>query len=301
MLLFELTFAAQLFAVEGRITPKNMASVTIHSATSPYTASAAAHADGKFKFKGLQPGAYTLIVFVSGSGEVRKSVSVGPSTADRKRVVRIAIDLETSTLSRERAHLVTARDLAISGEARREYAEAVRRLNERAVDDAIAHLRRATEIAPEFAAAWNYLGTIAYQTKRFNDAEANFRRALHADPELYEPLVNLGGVLVTTGQLDEALRINTRAVARKPDDPLAHSQLGMAYLFLNQLEDAEQHLREAVKLDPRHFSHPQLHLAEVYRRRGDTRSAAAQLESFLRHHPDSPDAPRVRDLLSKWR
>lgn len=293
--------AAQLFTIEGRIVPGRKAVVTVHSTTTPYTASSLAHADGKFKIRKLEPGTYTLIVFVDGSGEVRNSVNVGPSSADRNRVVRIAIDLESSTLSRERAHLVTARSLAVPDEARREYAAAVRSLNARDIDEAIAHLRRATEIAPDFAAAWNYLGTIAYQTKRFNDAEANFRRALHADPDLYEPLVNLGGVLVTTGQLDEALRINTRAVARKPDDPLAHSQLGMAYLFLNRLDNAERHLREAVKLDPRHFSHPQLHLAEVYRRRGETRNAAAQLESFLRHHPDSPEAPRIRDLLSKWR
>lgn len=293
--------AAQLFTIEGRIVPGTKALVTVHSATTPYTASSSAHADGKFKVGNLEPGTYTLIVFIDGSGEVRNSINVGPSTADRKRVVRIAIDLESSTLSREEAHLVTARALAVSDAARREYAAALRRLNARDIDKAIAHLRRATEIAPEFAAAWNYLGTIAYQTKRLKDAEANFRRALHADPDLYEPLVNLGGVLVTTGQLDEALRINTRAIARKPDDPLAHSQLGMAYLFLNQLEPAERHLRKAVDLDPRHFSHPQLHLAEVYRRRGDTNGAAGQLEGFLRHHPDSPDAPRIRDLLRRWR
>jgi tetratricopeptide (TPR) repeat protein len=36
----------------------------------------------------------------------------------------------------------------------------------------------AIEIASQFAAAWNRLGAISYQTQRYRDAESNFRRAL---------------------------------------------------------------------------------------------------------------------------
>ena len=58
---------------------------------------------------------------------------------------------------------------------------------------ALASLQRAVEIAPEFAAAWNNMGTIAYQSRNYLRAEECFREALSADPSAYEPLVNLEG------------------------------------------------------------------------------------------------------------
>src|SRR6266496_1167967 len=91
------------------------------------------------------------------------------------------------------------------------------------------HLEHAVELAPQFAQAWNNLGTIAYQTRRFPLAGQRFREALRQDPAAYEPLVNLGGVLVTLHKLDEALEVNVHATLVRPHDALAHSQLGMAY------------------------------------------------------------------------
>lgn len=301
MIPLALALAAQLFTLEGRIVPKSTGSVTLHSSTTPFTASTLANVDGSFRFRRIEPGTYTLVVFQSNRGETRMSVDIGPSAADRKGRVRLTVDVAGGALSRERAHMVSANELSVPERARREYSQAMARLGRRDADAAVKHLERAVEIAPDFAAAWNHLGTIAYQTKRYGEAEQYFRRALQADEDLYEALVNLGGVLVTTGQYDEAWKVNVGAVALKPTDPLAHSQLGMTYLILGKLDLAEKHLREAVTLDPGHFSHPQLQLAEVYRRRKEMGRAAEQLESFLRYHPDDPAAPKIRELLKKWR
>jgi Tfp pilus assembly protein PilF len=155
-------------------------------------------------------------------------------------------------------------------------------------------LRRAVEIAPQFSAAWNQLGTIAYQTRQFSDAETNFRKALAANPEAFEPLVNLGGVLLNLGRLREALGYNQQAVARRPNDALANSQLGLSYFELDEMDLAEKYLKAAVQIDPAHFSHPQLPLAEIYIQRGDRVSAVQALRSFLDRHPDSPEAAGVR-------
>ena len=131
--------AAQVFTLEGRLMPKAKAAVTVHAASSPYTVSTPAHVDGKFTFKTLEPGIYTVIVFVSGRGEIRNSVSVEPSSADKKGRVRITIDTESGALSRDRAHLVGARELAVPESARREYASAMKRLSARDPAGAIRH------------------------------------------------------------------------------------------------------------------------------------------------------------------
>lgn len=291
----------QQYEVRGTLVPAAQASVSLHGSTTPFHSSTLAGPDGKFRFKRILPGVYTVIVFVPGRGETRKTIDIGPSVADKKGRVEIALRLDESKMTPDRSSLVSLRELSIPQSARDEYAKAARQLETRDVDAAIKHLNRAVEIAPQFAAAWNHLGTIAYQTRRYEDAEKFFRRSLEADAEAYEPLVNLGGVLATLGRYDEAWNYNLHAVLRRPNDALAQSQMGMTYFGLNRLDLAEKYLLEAVRLDPGHFSLPQLLLAEIYLHRGQKAKAANVLEDFLRRHPDWPLAEKMRDTISQLR
>jgi outer membrane protein assembly factor BamD (BamD/ComL family) len=56
---------------------------------------------------------------------------------------------------------------------------------------------------------------------------------------------------------------------------------------------------EAKRLDPAHFSRPQWTLAQIYLRTGDPKAAAAELEEFIRLHPDSPDRERARAAIEE--
>jgi tetratricopeptide (TPR) repeat protein len=162
-------------------------------------------------------------------------------------------------------------------------------------------LRKAVEIAPGFSAAWNHLGTIAYKAQQYDEAAADFRKALTADPEAYEPLVNLGGVLLNLSKTDEAWSYNVHAVLKRPEDALANSQLGMNYYELGKADLAIKHLEQARKLDPGHFSNPQLLLAEIYMRRQENARAAEVLEQFLAVHPDWPRAAAMREAIGRLR
>jgi tetratricopeptide (TPR) repeat protein len=296
-----LLLLAQQYEVRGTLLPAAPASVSLHGSTTPFNSSTLAGPGGKFRFKRIQPGVYTVIVFIPGRGEIRKTIDVGPSVAGKKGRVELAIRLDESKMTPDRSALVSLRELSIPQSARDEYSKAARRLESHDVEGAIQHLNRAVELAPQFAAAWNHLGTIAYQTRRYDDAEKFFRRSLEADSNAYEPLVNLGGVLATLGRFEEAWNFNLHAVLRRPNDALAQSQMGMTYFGLNRLDLAEKYLLEAVRLDPGHFSHPQLLLAEIYLQRGQKRKAAEILDDFLKRHPDWPLAAKMRDTIAQLR
>jgi tetratricopeptide (TPR) repeat protein len=290
------------FELEGRIRPAGRASVTLYGATSPFAASTLAGPDGRFRFRKLLAGAYTVAVFMPGRGEARETIDIGPSLAGRKRRVSITLDLkETQFVEDRRRHTVSARELAIPERARREYLEAQKLLSKRDVPGAMARLERAVELAPQFVAAWNNLGTIAYQSRDYATAEKHFRRALSEDPAAYEPLVNLGGALLSLRNPDDALPFNLHAVLSRPNDALANAQLGMNYFALGKLDLAEKYLIAARQLDPGHFSHPQLTLAEVYLRRKLYGQAAGELEDFLRRHPDWAGAAKMRDAIAALR
>lgn len=293
------------FDLEGSVQPAARAAVHLHGATSPYSASTLADARGRFQFRKLLPQAYTVVVFVPGRGETRQTIDVGPGLADARGRVSLTVEMVESKLQTDqmvrRKNLISVRELSIPEKAHREYAEAQKKLGRRDVEGAVAHLERAVEMAPQFSAAWNNLGTICYQTRQFAKAEGHFRRALDADPEAFEPAVNLGGVLLTLEKLDEALKYNLYSVLTRPNDALANSQLGMNYFYLGDADRALKYLKTAKSLDPAHFSHPQLLLTEIYLRRKDDQAAAAELEDFLQHHPDWPAAASMREAIGKLR
>jgi Tfp pilus assembly protein PilF len=95
--------------------------------------------------------------------------------------------------------------------------------------------------------------------------------------------------------------VNVHAVLVRPNDALAHSQLGMAYFETGQYGLAARHLEMARRIDAAHFSHPQLYLAEIFLRRGDKLAAADVLEDFLQHHPDYPQADVMRKRIADIR
>src|SRR5205823_6567926 len=226
------------FELQGKFTPQAVGSVSLFAVASPFSTSTLSDEDGRFRFRKLPPGAYTVSIFVPGRGEARQTVEVGPAQADPRGHVSVALQIRESDFARApdlRRHSVSTAQLAVPEKARREYEAARRDLAHRDVDAAVKHLEAAVALAPQFSPAWNNLGTIAYQTKQYPLAEECFVKALAADPSAYEPLVNLGGVLINLGKLDDAWNYNVFAVLSRPTDALANAQLGMTYFETAQL------------------------------------------------------------------
>jgi len=296
---------ADRYELRGRLVPATRASVWLHGATAPFEDSTLADEGGRFRFRDVVAGTYTLGAFVPGRGEMRRTIEVGPSRADARKRIELTVEMRDGEFesrdSLRRGAIVSARELTIPERARREYEEAEKRLSRRDADGAIAHFERAVELAPQFSEAWNHLGTIAYQARDYKRAESCFRKALEADPAAFQPLVNLGGVSINLTKFEDALNYNLYATLTRPNDALANSQLGMSYFYLGKLDLADKYLTAAKRIDPAHFSHPQLILAEIHLRRQDWAAAAGELAEFLQYHPDAPEAGKVREKLAQLR
>jgi Tfp pilus assembly protein PilF len=298
-----LTLRCAGYELTGRIEPAAEVPVYLHGATTPFETSTFSGPDGRFRFRKLDAGAYTLAVSKTARGEAIQTIELTPGTVDARGRLNIVFRIDERRLESDKTRplgaTVSTTILSLPDSAIKEYRAAQRCLSRRDPDGAFVHLSRAVEIAPRFATAWNQLGTMDYQAGRYNEAEAKFRRALDADPDAFEPLVNLGGVMLTLGNHQNAVEYNQRAVTRRPNDALANAQLGFSYFDVNDLDQAEKYLKAAVELDPAHFSHPQLGLAAIYLKRGERSSALGALQSFLDYHPDSPRAAGVRREIAE--
>ena len=282
--------------------PVDQARIFISSVEQPYRGEAKV-SRGKFQFKQLPPGTYTLTLEHPDWGELRRTVAVTAGRADKKGRVDVEFPVRSSQTSHSRKvaddSVVSLRELRIPPKAyalRRQALEALEQGDEKR---AIARLQRAVEIAPDLAEAWNTLGTLANTSRDFATAEQYFRTALEKDPAAFAPLVNLGGVVLAQGRYDEAIELNQEAVEARDDDALAHAQLGMAHFFRGDKGEAMRHLLRARQLDPAHFTHPQLFLAEIHASGGRLEQAAWELEQLMKLHPNSNAAARAEAALEE--
>jgi Flp pilus assembly protein TadD len=284
---------------DGKPFPRITPVVFLHSVSAPFAARTFASPSGEFKFKSLLTDIYLLSIVIHRVGEQVKTIDVGPTHADSKgRIkVRVLFERKPQTLS----PTISTTDLAISNAAKTEYRKAHDCMARSDTAGAIAHLNKALELSPRFPDALNTLGTIAYKARNYTEAERYFRRSLELAPEAYPPLVNLGGALLSEGKWQESLDYNLRAVKVRPDDALAHSQLGQSYFALGQLDAAESALKNAKALDLGHFSFPQLVLAGIYLKKNDPAMAVREFEEFLKLHPDTDRADSVRKAIQQLR
>jgi len=299
-------FAAQpaIFELSGQMAPPFGGRVYLFGTASPFSATVFMDGTGRFRFKKLRPGLYTLSIFSRRRGEARRTVEIGPASADSKGRVALRIELKDSDFvfaATANRQLVSARQLSIPGAAQRDFEEAQTDLQRHNTDAAVKRLERAVARAPQFSPAWNSLGVIAYQTRQYARAEECFRRAMESDPRAFEPLVNLGGVMVSLYKLDEALDYNLKAVLQRPNDALANAQLGMAYFMLGRYDLASKYLERTREIDPANMTYPQLMLFQIHVRRGEREPAASELEDFLTRHPDWPQAGKVRETIAGLR
>ncbi len=78
-------------------------------------------------------------------------------------------------------------------------------------EDATGHLRRATELAPDHAAAWHHFGEALAADGDTGEAEAAFRRAVELDPDDQVALSHLGHTSLAAGRNDEGVGLLAQA------------------------------------------------------------------------------------------
>lgn len=290
--------AEQHFEIVGELIPHpSSATVVLAGVDQPYQDQKVVR-DGRFRFRGLAAGTYTILAAHPEWGETRRTLAVSESVADERGRVQTIIPVRRSSREHSRAleerSTVSVRELEIPDKAVAERKRAQAALERRNAEAAVEHLEKAVELAPDYADAWNDLGVLANQRKDFARAEEYFREALAAAPDEFAPLVNLGGVLLAQQKLPEAVRVNRQAVEARPEDALANAQLGLCYFYLQQEGWALKYLLEAKRLDPGHFTHPQAFLAEIHTRNGRYAAAIRELEDLAERYPDTNEGRRAR-------
>ena len=134
-------------------------------------------------------------------------------------------------------------------------------------------------LAAAYALATTYLGTGDTEKAR-QLADAVFSKVDSAESYLIFGSLRLAGKEFT-----DAIKDFTVAVSLNPRLPLLHSQLGNAYFYSGDREQAKKEFKDELTINPRDFN-ANYRLGRLLREDGNLVDAAAHLQTALQLRPD---------------
>jgi tetratricopeptide (TPR) repeat protein len=256
---------------------------------------------GQFSFRGLTPGVYEVVVDADPTRFEMTSLSV-EVFPNSPSLVRIVLK-ERKDAGRNAASAVSASELdsAIPGKARKEFERASDASSQGKTTEAIAHLKRAIELYPNYLMARNDLGAQLLSQGKLSEAAEELRQAIKIDAKAFNPKLNLGIVLVQLQKFSEAATVLRDAIALNSAAPAAHLYYGITLAGLHDFEAAEKELKTSHDLGGSPYALALYHLGHVYLNRGDRKKAVGAFQAYLVEAPKAPNAGEVKTLLGTIR
>ncbi len=147
----------------------------------------------------------------------------------------------------------------------------------------------AHEIAPQNVSATTSLAAAAAERGMAPAAQALYRQVLESHPDFWRANVNLAYLYYRQGNFAEAVHCFERSAAADPTDGDQFLYLGLAWMHLNRLAEAEGAIRTALLVRPRgHGYH--LGLGLVLKQAGKLAEARQELEAALAENPQDAQA-----------
>ncbi len=123
---------------------------------------------------------------------------------------------------------------------------------------AIQMFEKTTEIDPNYAPAWAYLGAsynsdAAFELggrEQYRRAQAAYEKALAIRPNLLDAQIFLANLLIDTGKVEQAVPLLRDALKTNGNYAAAHWELGYAYRFAGMLDESVTECERARQLAP---------------------------------------------------
>ena len=259
--------------------------------------------EGVFDISSLAPGSYTLEVEPDKEHNfegVSERVQIyGKSST----FVTLYLKESVSVKEKGKSGVVSTGELdqKVPAAAAKEFERGARAREEGRLDEAVAHLRKALAVYPEFLKARNDLGAYLLAQGKLEEAAEELRRATEMDPNSFNPHLNLGIVLIQQQKFREAADVLGRALSLDPTSAAARLYAGVALLGSGDAGRAERELANAYEAGGSQYALAQFYLGKLYADRGERALALRAFETYLRDKPDAANAEKVRRLIESLR
>jgi tetratricopeptide (TPR) repeat protein len=109
---------------------------------------------------------------------------------------------------------------------------------------AIAHYKKATELAPDYSTAYNILGYAYRQNEAYSDAENAFKKYIELIPNDPNPYDSYAELLLKMGRFDEAIQQYNKALSIEPNFVNSHFGIAAALAYQGKASEAQAELEK---------------------------------------------------------
>jgi DNA-binding winged helix-turn-helix (wHTH) protein/TolB-like protein/Flp pilus assembly protein TadD len=156
--------------------------------------------------------------------------------------------------------------------------------------------KRAIELSPNYATAYDWYGVCLSQRGRFDEALALLKQAQRHDPLSPVIQVHTGWVYYYSGRYDQAIEQYRKVLEMDPNYAWAHAHLSQAYEQKAMFAEAVAELQRAMTLSTNNLRH-QAWLGHIYGVSGARDKAREMLAGLLRKEKEQYVSPYSIALL----
>ena len=265
-----------------------------------------ADSSGRFQFRNLGQGIYTIRVEPAGTPYEEETQTIELQSLSPRRsgteepfTVDFRLRRKGGQLTQVAPAVVFVQE--VPARAREEYERGRNQLNSQNAEMALASLKKAIDIFPEYFLALELLGTEYGRRGQFNDAVPVLTRATQVNPNAARSLYALGVAHLKSNRSVEAITWLLRAEDKNPKNPNVYMMLGLAYGNLGSLAESENAFKKAHLLGGgnRDIADVHFYLAGIYNSQRKYSEAIRELELFLKEAEDVKDRRQIKGLIER--
>jgi Tfp pilus assembly protein PilF len=250
---------------------------------------------GKFRFSALAAEQYTVTVRMPGYKEVQRQVELVTTPSE---YVQLQLTPDNTNAAAAGAAGRTV-DANVPAEALAEMEKGrAALLDDKKVDEALAHLEKAVQIYPRFYEAQLLLGTAYMDAGKWEQSAAALGRARAINPKGGAALFALGEVYRHQKKYDEAERVLGEGLATDEKSAAGHFTLGRVYWDRGDYAKAGPQVGRAIQLKP-DFADAHLLAGNILLRARQGENALTEFQEYLRLSPDGEFAGQARQMVEK--
>jgi len=255
---------------------------------------------GKFRFTGLGPQQYHVVIRHPGYREIEREVNLLFTGAENLQLALIPDRTEVGNKPPPASSKLIL-DASVPAEARKEFEKADAILatqKKERTGEAMVHLQKALMIYPSFLEAQLKLGAAYMDLQQWDKAEQALKRALEINPKTVNAYLALGEVYSRQKKYSEAEKALRDGLIIEDRSWQGHFALARLYYTKGDLARAARQVGLAIQLND---SFPDAHLlaANIHLKVNNRQDALEQFQAYLRLAPKGEFAAQARQAVEK--
>ena len=255
---------------------------------------------GKFRFTGLAPQQYHVVIHHPGYQDIEREVNLVMMAAENLQLALIPDRTEVGNKPPPASSKLIL-DASVPAEARKEFekADAILAAHKKErTGDAMVHLQKALMLYPNFLEAQLRLGAAYMDLQQWANAEQALKRALEINPKTVNACLALGEVYLRQKKYSEAEKTLRDGLIIEDRSWQGHFALARLYYTKGDLARAGRQVVLTIQLNDS-FPDARLLAANIYLKINNRQSALEQFQEYLRLAPKGEFAVQARQAIQK--